>query len=284
MKALIWNIRSVNTQKAFTRLVTLQKRYHFTFIGLMEPFQENSTIDEYRRRLNIKDAVANCAGKIWAFTEDFIHMVVLRDEEQQLTIQLTNQETDILVVVTLVYAKCNQQERLCLWESLIDMAQTIQHPWLIGGDFNVIVSEEEKLGGLPVTVAETEDFKHCINLCGMEDPGFKGSKYTWWNGRTDAECIFERLDRLLCNDRLQELFQVLEVEHLFRSGSDHSPLQIHFSPVKENIHKPFRFLNMWLKEQSCYEVIKQNWITDVVGNPFIEFHHKMKRVKNALTK
>lgn len=50
------------------------------------------------------------------------------------------------------------------------------------GDFNVIVCEKEKLRGLPVTVAvtvaETEDFKHCINLCGIEDLGFKGSIYT----------------------------------------------------------------------------------------------------------
>lgn len=27
-----------------------------------------------------------------------------------------------------------------------------------------------------MTVAETEDFTHCINFCGLEDKGFKGSK------------------------------------------------------------------------------------------------------------
>lgn len=46
------------------------------------------------------------------------------------------------------------------------------------GDFNMIISDEEKLGGLPVIVVETLDFNHCINLCNLEDPGFKESKYT----------------------------------------------------------------------------------------------------------
>lgn len=49
----------------------------------------------------------------------------------------------------------------------------------------MILSKEEKLGGLLVTVPKIEDFNHCINLCGLEDFGFKGRKYTWWNGRTD---------------------------------------------------------------------------------------------------
>uniref|UniRef100_M1DEM6 Uncharacterized protein n=1 Tax=Solanum tuberosum TaxID=4113 RepID=M1DEM6_SOLTU len=32
-----------------------------------------------------------------------------------------------------------------------------------GGDFNTIMNEEEKLGGLPVLAKETQDFNHCIN-------------------------------------------------------------------------------------------------------------------------
>lgn len=38
-KALIWNIISVNTQNAFRRLMDLNRRFHYSFIALMEPFQ-----------------------------------------------------------------------------------------------------------------------------------------------------------------------------------------------------------------------------------------------------
>lgn len=66
----------------------------------------------------------------------------------------------MIVIVSLIYAKCIQGERLLLWESLEELAQGIQDPWLVGGDFNVITSYEEKLGELPVTIVETADFKH----------------------------------------------------------------------------------------------------------------------------
>lgn len=62
-KIVFWNIRSVNTQKVFTRLITLQKRYHFIFIGLMEPFQVNKNIEKYRKRLEIQSSTANSSEK-----------------------------------------------------------------------------------------------------------------------------------------------------------------------------------------------------------------------------
>lgn len=44
----------------------------------------------------------------------------------------------------------------------------------MGGDFKVIISNEEKLGGLPFKLCETKDFKNCINICNLKDSGFKG--------------------------------------------------------------------------------------------------------------
>lgn len=43
----------------------------------------------------------------------------------------------------------------------------MESPWIIGGDSNFIVSGEEKLGGLSVTVEECEDSTFCINSCGI---------------------------------------------------------------------------------------------------------------------
>ncbi|KAG5576250.1 hypothetical protein H5410_056384 [Solanum commersonii] len=50
----------------------------------------------------------------------------------------------------------------------------------------------------------------------LTDLGFKRSMYTWWNGRSDAGCIFKRLDRYLGNQALQDLFPNLELEHLIK--------------------------------------------------------------------
>lgn len=179
MKALLWNIRSVNTQKAFTRLINLHKRNQYYIIELMEPFEDSQGIEEYRRRLGIKHVVANTNSQIWAFIDEEMEYDTIRDEEQMLTLKLRNRSDGIEVILSLIYAKCTQNERLLLWNFMSDMANTINSPWLVGGDFNVICIEEEKLGGRPVTEAETRDFNLCINFCNLEDLGFKGSKYTW---------------------------------------------------------------------------------------------------------
>lgn len=67
---------------------------------------------------------------------------------------------------------------MALWESLRDTAHSVQDLWIVKGDFIMIISDKDKLGGLPVTIVETDDFKHYINLCNLEDLGFKGTKYT----------------------------------------------------------------------------------------------------------
>ncbi|KAG5609378.1 hypothetical protein H5410_020659 [Solanum commersonii] len=55
--------------------------------------------------------------------------------------------------------------------------------------------------------------------------GIEGSKYTWWNSRTDT--VFSRdWTRVVSNDRLITIFLILEVEHVVRNESDHTSLEI----------------------------------------------------------
>ncbi|KAK4726927.1 hypothetical protein R3W88_031844 [Solanum pinnatisectum] len=63
-----------------------------------------------------------------------------------------------------------------------------------------------KIRGLPVYPQEYEDFAFCVNSCDLLDINFKGSPYTWWNGRIDQECIFKRLDRFFVNSNLLRTF------------------------------------------------------------------------------
>ncbi|XP_047257567.1 uncharacterized protein LOC124889640 [Capsicum annuum] len=85
-------------------------------------------------------------------------------------------------------------ERVMFWNSLGNLSSNINDLWIVGGVFNVIRHTEEKLGGLPVTFEESKDFNHCISNCNLDKIAFKKSKFTWWNGRVDEECIFKRLD------------------------------------------------------------------------------------------
>ncbi|XP_060202217.1 uncharacterized protein LOC132630676 [Lycium barbarum] len=224
MNALIWNIRSVNTKKAFKRLLSMHRKHRFFLIGLMEPFQQPYKLDSYRRRLGLETALCNVLGKIWAFVDAEYEVNVLVDSVQQITLKLSNSNNNTVMIGTLVYAKCDRTERIELWESLYHLASDMTLPWLVGGDFNVIVHEEEKYGGLPVTLNEVEAFRHCIQSCNLSDLGYKGNIFTWWNGRGEDDCVFKRLDKCLGSFELQQLFPGLEITHFIKCGSDHSPL------------------------------------------------------------
>nr|XP_016450038.1 PREDICTED: uncharacterized protein LOC107774897 [Nicotiana tabacum] len=186
--------------------------------------------------------------------------------------------------MTFVYAKCLPLDRLELWDSLYYLASDMKLPWLVGGDFNVLLSEEEKIGGLSVYPPEYEDFAFCVNLCELFDTGYKGSPFTWWNGRPNTECIFKRLDRIFVNSPFQSLFPTTEVEHLIRTGSDHAHLFMTCGDATTTFTKPFKFLNFWTKHTSFKEVVRPNWQADVTGDPFWMFKQKLKRVKIALSK
>ncbi|KAH0672977.1 hypothetical protein KY290_025256 [Solanum tuberosum] len=38
-----------------------------------------------------------------------------------------------------------------LWEDISQVADGLQYPWIVRGDFNVVLNGEEKIGGRPVT-------------------------------------------------------------------------------------------------------------------------------------
>ncbi|KAK4719582.1 hypothetical protein R3W88_017920 [Solanum pinnatisectum] len=118
------------------------------------------------------------------------------------------------------------------------------YPWLVGGDFNVILTPEEKIRGLAYPT-EVEDFACCINSCELVNLRFNGSPFTWWNGRADEECIFKRLDRILVNNLSLGEMGNLKLDIIARSGSDHASMLLTCVGQAPPIYKPFRFLKFW---------------------------------------
>ncbi|XP_070015947.1 uncharacterized protein [Nicotiana sylvestris] len=283
MNALIWNIRPVNTQQAFERLTKMHRKNHYEFVGLMEQKQQAKNLERYRNKIGLAQAISNVSNKIWAFIDEVFEVTIMNSMVQQLTLRLFHTESHVEFVLTLIYAKCDAIERIELWGSLYAMARYMDAPWLVGGDFNVIWDEEEKFGGLPVSLNEIDDFRHCVNTCNLFDLGFKGSIFTWWNGIADEDCIFKRLDRCLANLQFQQTFPGIEVQHLSKISSDHSPMYLKCDIETPPIKKPFKFLNFWVEHATFKDVVKENWTADFSANPYIIFNHKLKKLKKALS-
>ncbi|GFY85620.1 hypothetical protein Acr_04g0003580 [Actinidia rufa] len=90
----------------------------------------------------------------------------------------------------------HQEGRRPLWENLNNFNASLELPWLLLGDFNNILSGEEKVNGLPVTTYGTRDFRSCCYDIGISDLRSTGVFHTWTNNSIGC-----KLDKAMVNFR-----------------------------------------------------------------------------------
>ncbi|KAL2517569.1 Reverse transcriptase domain-containing protein [Abeliophyllum distichum] len=91
--------------------------------------------------------------------------------------------------ITPIYASCSPIGRRELWVSLHQISLSLDGPWVVGGDFNVIAHNGEGTSR-NTRDRDSSDFADMMMDCGLTDAGYSRSQYTWTNGRRirDAEC------------------------------------------------------------------------------------------------
>ena len=107
--------------------------------------------------------------------------------------------SNLIWLISAIYASSRLAERHILWNNLKTVAQLHNLPWLMLGDFNKVLCGEDKFGGNQVNLNRALEFKKCLDDCNMIDLGFTGPKYTWANRRPITSLILERIDRCFAN-------------------------------------------------------------------------------------
>lgn len=75
----------------------------------------------------------------------------------------------------------------------------IHEKWILGGDFNSLISSDKKLDGV-VDASQREammNLRDFISSFGLIDLELQGSNYTWNNRRKRVEMFLSRLDWIL---------------------------------------------------------------------------------------
>ena len=112
-----------------------------------------------------------------------------------------------------------------------------------------------------------DGFREAVNLCGFQDLGYFGPKFTWCNLQEGSNRVYLRLDRALANSNWLNLFGDVRVHHQIESTSDHCFLKIsdsNFSPPSRK--RRFHFEALWAKRDDCHEIIEATWNSDVSAN------------------
>ncbi|KAL0313714.1 UNVERIFIED_CONTAM: Retrovirus-related Pol polyprotein from type-2 retrotransposable element R2DM [Sesamum calycinum] len=128
------------------------------------------------------------------------------------------------ILITVVYGANEVSARRELWQGLIELAASVNLPWLVGGDFNAVLDMSEVSGASGDIRVAMHEFNDCIMQTGLISLPMQGERFSWHNCSTDGRSLWKRLDRMFVNDAWLERWPNLFYTCLTPRTSDHSPL------------------------------------------------------------
>jgi hypothetical protein len=154
----------------------------------------------------------------------------------------------------------SQQEKNKFMDKLAYIKALVTTPnWILGGDFNMIMSLEEKAGGSKRLDPESGKFKTLPEHLNLVDIENSNGTFTWSNRRSGSQHVACRLDRFLVTEELIESGLCMESLILPKAGSDHWPIALQIAAETTPALKPFRFEKFWLTHPDFQHLATTWW-------------------------
>lgn len=166
--------------------------------------------------------------------------------------------------VTFVYGSPTDEGMLLVWNKIRRIVAGTDSTWLCLGDFNDVLSSDEKLGRLSVDIRKVLNFQSMLTDCQLIDLGFQGPKFKWCNRRIGENHVKERLDRAVANTEFLEEFHNSVVTHLEPVRSDHHLLIVDCDYKHSRVPRLFKFEAVWAEKEDFIEVVRRSWREEVV--------------------
>ncbi|KAL6228109.1 hypothetical protein ACLB2K_002063 [Fragaria x ananassa] len=183
-----------------------------------------------------------------------------------------------------IYVQPKAELRHLSWSLIRRLHGNCDVAWVLGGDFNEIVSLKEKEGGNMIRRRFIENFVDVLEECSLTSLHSYGPAFTWKGVRHGFE-VKERLDRFVTNLSGRHRFPKSRVIHLNPNESDHLPilLEIRKSGRKKKKKKRrWRFEEYWLRESECQTVVEAGWESITDTDPFLRVSKKIMNTRESL--
>lgn len=162
-----------------------------------------------------------------------------------------------------IYGYPKQHHKTSTCDLINSLARAVfKDKWLLFGDFNLVLSQEEKSGGNAVPRGHISMFRNTLQCHGLCDLGFDGDMFTWHNNQDGDNNIQDRLDRFVAFVDWMRAYPKSSVVHLLRHTSDHMPIFLRIlsrKPKRREILKVERFEQCWLHDESFKAEVCNAW-------------------------
>ncbi|XP_030923509.1 uncharacterized protein LOC115950456 [Quercus lobata] len=266
MIALGWNCRGLGNPRSVRVLRELVQRWKPGIVFLSETKMKNYQMNKVKFKIGLLNGLivpstGRSGGLAMLWNRD-IHLEVQSYSRYFIDAVVTEVESGFKWRITGFYGNPETWRRKESWDFLRSLNRMYHLPWLCFGDFNEVVSVEEKLGGAPRSQKQMDDFREVIHQCGFKDLGFEGPEFTWCNMQEGDSRVLLRLDRALATPEWIDHYKNVKVHHLVESTSDHCALLLTDTAVTQELSskRRFHFEAMWTKRAECKDIIQGAWV------------------------
>jgi exonuclease III len=178
-----------------------------------------------------------------------------------------------------VYAPQGNHEKIQFLQDLRLIRTHCSGPWLVVGDFNMILSDEDKSNS-NVDRAMMGRFRRWKDDLALLELPLIGRRFTWSNGHACPTLV--RLDMMFCTADWEDLFPDCLLQSAATQDSDHCPLLLGLHDINKRKGR-FHFQAFWVKLEGFQDVVANTWSSIPAGQcPLVSLSKKLHATAKAL--
>lgn len=245
------------------RLKDINRTFKPDILFLMETKQQDTFIKDKLQSLNFPNYFSvppvGLSGGLSLFWRDSVNLDVLKSSPNIIDVEIKLKGSASFV--SFIYGAPEMENRAAFWDSVSQLGRGSDIPWLLTGDFNDILCNEEKAGGPARWEGSFTSFRSFVSQNGLWDLKHSGNHLSW-RGTRYTHFIRSRLDRAMANCGWAEAFPMGRSKYLRFEGSDHRPLLTFFNDSRTRKKGLFRFNRTLTENPEVTDLVEGVWNLD----------------------
>ncbi|KAL9148724.1 hypothetical protein ABFS82_12G060900 [Erythranthe guttata] len=177
MSCLFWKCQGLGGPLTIHEIGAMLQKFHPSLVFISETKSTPRFVNILKGRWNYDGICVNREGLFGGLAllwKKDMNVTLLSFSKNHIDMVVENSEKEVKWRCTGFYGFLETQWRRDSWTLLRQLRDLSPLPWLVGGDYNEIMCNSEKEGGLPRLPYQIEEFRRCLIDCDLSDLGFEG--------------------------------------------------------------------------------------------------------------